>query len=448
MALATSFVLDTNVLIDCPKAVDEYGRKGNVAIPFTVLSELDSLKANPIIGAAVRAARRKLKSIFGASPKGDLKLVVGLQSGYIARIVAVDERFAQTIMYQLDAGREHRSDARIIATALQIAKSTDEPTVLVSGDLWVRFTARTLGLQTEELEPPPEQPRGMAQIERSAGLVSRLREGGHVFVPRKFSLNPNQPVRVSARGGGTSSFGIVDADGKRILPLRREAYDGFSGISPKDEHQSCALHALLSPEIPLVTIEGKAGSGKTLLALLAAKWFAENGNYDVLITRPLVPAGRESGCLPGGPKKKVQPWQQGIRDNLRVLEELSPGRLADWHGSGKSRAVQKDGLPDWLEFVSIEYERGASHRRTFYIVDEAQNLTRDEAKTLLTRMGEGSKIILIGDPSQCDLEHHHRHEPTGLLHVAKRFRAEPVAAHIVLPICYRSELAGRAADLL
>jgi PhoH-like ATPase len=195
-----------------------------------------------------------------------------------------------------------------------------------------------------------------------------------------------------------------------------------------------------------VTIEGKAGSGKTLLALLAAKWFAENGNYDVLITRPLVPAGRESGFLPGGPKKKVQPWQQGIRDNLRVLEELSPGRLADWHGSGKSRAVQKDGLPDWLEFVSIEYERGASHRRTFYIVDEAQNLTRDEAKTLLTRMGEGSKIILIGDPSQCDLEHHHG--ATGLLHVAKRFMPEPVAAHIVLPICYRSELAGRAADLL
>jgi PhoH-like ATPase len=128
------------------------------------------------------------------------------------------------------------------------------------------------------------------------------------------------------------------------------------------------------------------------------------------------------------------------------LEELSPGRLADWHGSANPRAGKKDGLPDWLEFVSIEYERGASHRRTFYIVDEAQNLTRDEAKTLLTRMGEGSKIILIGDPSQCDLEHHHG--ATGLLHVAKRFMPEPVAAHIVLPNGYRSELANRAADLL
>jgi PhoH-like ATPase len=442
MALATSFVLDTNVLIDRRDAIELFGLRGNVVIPFEVLSELDHLKSNPTVGAAARAARRELKSIFGATPNGDLKLEVGLKSGFIARVVSVDEQFARRFTFQLDPNREQRCDARIIATAL----ASDGPTVLVSGDLWVRFTARTFELQTEELEPPPEQPRGIAQIEHSTKSVKTLSEGGSIIVPQKALVYPNQLVRVSTRCGGTSSFGIVDANGKRILPLRREAYNGFSGISPKDEHQSCALHALLSPEIPLVTIEGKAGSGKTLLALLAAKWFAENGNYDVLITRPLVPAGRESGFLPGGPKKKVQPWQQGIRDNLRVLEELSPGRLADWHGSGKSRAVQKDGLPDWLEFVSIEYERGASHRRTFYIVDEAQNLTRDEAKTLLTRMGEGSKIILIGDPSQCDLEHHHG--ATGLLHVAKRFMPEPVAAHIVLPICYRSELAGRAADLL
>jgi PhoH-like ATPase len=286
----------------------------------------------------------------------------------------------------------------------------------------------------------------MAQIERSAGLVSRLREGGHVFVPRKFSLNPNQPVRVSARGGGTSSFGIVDANGKRIVPLRQEAYDGLMGIIPKDEHQRAALHALLSPEIPLVTIEGKAGSGKTLLALLAARWFAENKDYDVLITRPLVPAGRESGFLPGKLDKKAAPWQQGIRDNLRVLEEASPDSLVTWKGSANPRAGKKDGLPDWIEFVSLEYERGASHQRTILIVDEAQNLYPKEAKTLLTRMGEGSKIILIGDPSQCDLEHHHG--ATGLLHVAKRFMPEPVAAHIVLPNGYRSELANRAADLL
>ena len=449
MESSTTFVLDTNVLVDCPRAIDLFGARGNVTIPFMVITELDSLKGNPLVGHAARAARRELIKIFGA-PNGELRLKAELESGFSARVVEVDEQFACSIIYKLDIGREHRNDARILATAID--KSSDGPTVVVSGDLWVRFHASKFGLQTEEIEPPREdKPSGLVVVEHASKSVERLGTGQSIIVPQKVApLYPNQPVKVSNRCGGASAIGIVHADGKRINPLLRQVYDGAFGITPKDDHQRFALHALLSPEIPLVTIEGKAGSGKTLLALIAAKWFWQEEGYDVLITRPLVPAGKESGFLPGKLEKKIGPWMQGVRDNLRVIDGTSSlVRVAGWNGSPsapRARAAQKESLPEWLDFVSIEYERGASHRRVFLIVDEGQNLTPHEAKTLVTRMGSGSKIILIGDPSQSDLENHHG--ATGLMHVATRFLKEPLAAHVELPNSYRSDLAARAADLL
>jgi PhoH-like ATPase len=445
MESSTTFVLDTNVLIDCPRAIDLFGARGNVTIPFMVITELDSLKGNPLVGHPARAARRELIKIFGA-PNGELRLEAELKSGFSARVVEVDERFACSIIYKLDIGREHRNDARILATA--IAQSSHGPTVIVSGDLWVRFHASKFGLLTEEIEPTREEmPLGLVVVEHAASSVTRLGAGESIIVPQKVApLHPNQPVRVSNRCGGASAIGIVDADGKRIKPLREEAYSGILGIAPKDIDQSIAIHALLAPadEIPLVTIEGKAGSGKTLLALAAAYLAVQEGHYDrIIIGRSLEPVGKDVGYLKGTLEEKLDPWLKMFADNRNVIARAMQASLPPRRLEKGSRTVYSDvSIPDW-EYFSITHLRGRTYSRAFIIIDEAQNLDERTARDVLTRAGEGTRIVLLGSPSQTD-----RHDQEcGFRYFSSRGATSRLAAHVVLGQCHRSPLALWASEV-
>lgn len=447
MESSTTFVLDTNVLIDRPDAIGQFGLRGNVVIPFMVITELDSLKGNPLVGHAARAARREMIKIFGA-PNGELRLEAELKSGFSARVVEVDEQFACSIIFKLDIGREHRNDARILATAIAIDKSSDGPTVVVSGDLWVRFHARKFGLQTDEIEPTREErPLGFVIVEHTTRSVERLNNGESIVVPQKVAtLCPNQPVRVSNRCGGASAIGIVDADGTRIKPLREEAYSGILGIAPKDIDQSVALHALLTPadEIPLVTIEGKAGSGKTLLALAAAYLAVQEGHYDrIIIGRSLEPVGKDVGYLKGTLEEKLDPWLKMFADNRDVIARAMQVSQTLTRRERGSRIVYSDvSLPNW-EYFSITHLRGRTYSRAFIIIDEAQNLDERTARDILTRVGEDTKMVLLGSPSQADKHH----QECGFRYFSSRGATSRLASHVVLHQCHRSPLALWASEV-
>jgi len=438
--ITTTFVLDTNVLMTSQGAIAALALRGNVAIPARVLSELDDNKDK--FGA--RAALRELEAIF----EGRWTSRVQQGNG----TVFIESRCFDLAWtgQQLSSSSRQAADTQILGTALEIRYThRDQQTVVVSNDRWVRWGASKLGLQSQSWHPPKVE-LGHRVIVHGEYAVNKLREGERVRVPSKIgTLYPNQPVLVQTPCESSRILGFADASGENILPLMRSAYEGVFGIVPMDDTQRFALHALLSPEIPVVTIAGKAGSGKTLLALAAAKLFWQEKGYKVLVTRPEVSAGERSGFLPGKLTAKMAPWLQGVRDNLQVIDEASPDRVASWNGSPHSqraRTGQKDALPEWLDSLSLGYERGASHRRTILIVDEAQNLKRAEAKTLVSRIGEDAKIILLGDPDQSDLEGYDG--LTGLLYVATRFIQESVAAHVLLTKTHRSRAAERAADLL
>lgn len=217
----------------------------------------------------------------------------------------------------------------------------------------------------------------------------------------------------------------------KILPLK-----------PKNEEQALALEALFNPDIHLVVLIGKAGSGKTILATSAGLQQAEWGTYDkLLVSRPVIPMGRDIGFLPGTLEEKLAPWTQPIYDSVEALLRMDPRSLRT--GINANRLVE-EGL---LEVEALTFIRGRSIPDQFMLIDEAQNLSLHEIKTVLTRAGEGTKIVLTGDPDQIDTPGLTK-QNNGLTYVAERFEGQPLAASFTLSECVRSPLAALAAELL
>ena len=259
----------------------------------------------------------------------------------------------------------------------------------------------------------------------------------HVKDVTNASLNPHQFVIMKGNEGG-SAIGMLDQKGEHV---KRLIYDQehIWGIRPKNVQQTMALELLLRRDIPLVTLIGKAGTGKTLLALAAGLMQTEDlGMFKKLIVaRSIVPVGKDLGYLPGEKEEKLRPWMQPIYDNLEFLfNTKKPGELdAILAGIGS------------IQVEALTYIRGRSIPDQFIIIDEAQNLTKHEVKTLLTRVGEGSKIVLMGDPEQID----HPYLDSlnnGLTYVIERFKGQQISGHVKLVKGERSGLAQLAADLL
>lgn len=265
---------------------------------------------------------------------------------------------------------------------------------------------------------------------------------GRVLPPEGSALNPNAGVllRDSASKSHTA---LGRYDGKHIVALRTPR-EGVLGLKPRNKEQSFALDLLLDDSIRLVTLIGKAGTGKTLLALAAGlKRTTEDRAYTrLLVSRPIMPLGRDLGFLPGSVDEKLNPWMQPIFDNLEFL--LAKG---DPRGGRESRAFLELLDNGTIEVEPLTYIRGRSLPNQYLIVDEAQNLTPHEVKTIVTRAGEGTKIVLTGDPYQID-NPYVDHASNGLSIVGDRFKRERIAGHVVLTKGERSELAELAANLL
>ncbi|MED2440230.1 PhoH family protein, partial [Bacillus thuringiensis] len=391
------YVLDTNVLLQDPLSIFSF-ETNEVVIPAVVLEEVDSKKR--YMDEVGRNARYVSKLIDKFREIGKLHESIPLENGGTFRIELNHRSFVQL----QDIFVEKTNDNRILAVAKNLSleeqeKEDGKSVILVSKDVLVRVKADAIGLKAEDylsdrvieveniysgfLEGYISKEQLDYFYEKGELPLSEI--ANHPFYPNQFV------VMKDALGGSSSALGIVDHLGKKVKKLIFHNEQVW-GIRPRNVQQIMGLELLLREDIPLVTLTGKAGTGKTLLALASGLMQTEDlGLYKkLLVARPIVPVGKDIGYLPGEKEEKLRPWMQPIFDNLEYLfNTKKPGELdAILAGMGS------------IEVEALTYIRGRSIPDQFIIIDEAQNLTKHEVKTILTRVGEKSKIVLMGDPQQ------------------------------------------------
>ncbi|HZG88287.1 PhoH family protein [Paenibacillus sp.] len=439
------YVLDTNVLLHDPNALYAF-EDNDVIIPAIVLEEIDSKKRNADeIGRNARYVSRLLDSL---RDKGRLHDSIPLEGGGTLKVELNHRSFAR--MQELFG--ESTVDNRILAVALNYLyeeqeKPNPKPVVIVSKDVLVRIKADVLGLTAEDYLNDRtvglnDLYTGYLTIKVHPSVIDEFYS--YRFLPVSAvstyaSLLPHSFVILKDELGSSKSALLkVNADGKKLEPLFL-SNDPVWGITARNAQQRMAMELLLNDDVPLVTLTGKAGTGKTLLALAAGLMKVEDERKykKLLIARPVVPMGKDIGYLPGEKEEKLRPWMQPVYDNLEYLFDTK-----------KSGDIDKilAGLTS-IQVEALTYIRGRSIPGQFIIIDEAQNLSRHEVKTIVSRVGEGSKIVLMGDPEQIDHPYLDA-SSNGLTHVVERFKAEPLSGHITLEKGERSHLAQLAADLL
>jgi PhoH-like ATPase len=432
-----NFVLDTNVLLHDPRSIYSFG-DNSVIIPIYVIEELDQFKKD--MSELGRNARQIARYLDSHRAEGTLAEGVPLPNGGILRVSFVERDLPKSMA---DGGL---MDNRILAVAIETRqRDPQSQTVFITKDTNLRIRADALGLLAADYEPErveiSELYSGFSEHTVSADVINQLyKPGGEASVDAKLSPNEFVLLKDGANGSHTA---MGRFDGKRIVPLNRQVKDGSWGIRPRNMEQGFLLDLLLNDEIKLVTIVGKAGTGKTLLAIAAGlQKVTEDAAYQkLLVSRPIFPLGKDIGYLPGDVEQKLNPWMQPIFDNVEYLLNLS--RSDKKAGRGYHELMDL-GI---IEIEPLTYIRGRSIPNQFIIVDESQNLTPHEVKTIITRVGDGTKIILTGDPFQIDNPYVDSTN-NGLVHVVNRFRGEKIAGHITMNKGERSQLAEIATNLL
>lgn len=436
-----NYVLDANVLLHDPQAIFKF-EDNDLIIPIFAIEEIDQFKREGSErGRNARTIARLLDGLRSAA--GALSVGVPLERGGTLRIAIPEHRPSLLV------GFEPRSqDGAILQTAIDVRdKDKAKPTIFVTMDTNLRIRADALGVMSETYEnqraPDPENEHPVVELDVPGAIVDSFFQQGFVTVP-DVSLTPNVGVLLRDVETKThTALGRFDAEKGYVAQLR-VSRDGVMGVRPRNKEQAYALDLLLDDSIRLVTLIGKAGTGKTLLALAAGlRRTVEEGAYSrMLVSRPIMPLGRDLGFLPGDVDEKLNPWMQPIYDNLEFLfSQGTGGRGRDGRGFVQ---LLESGI---VQVEPLTYIRGRSLPNQYLIVDEAQNLTPHEVKTIITRAGEGTKIILTGDPHQID-NPYVDHASNGLSVVADRFKRERISGHVVLAKGERSELAELAANLL
>jgi PhoH-like ATPase len=453
-----NYVLDTNILLHDPYAIFRFD-DNNVIIPIYVIEEVDQFKREG--SERGRNARHVVRLLDDLREQGgSLSKGVSIKSGGILTVAVPSKR--PELPSAIDKAA---MDNAILQTAFEVREADGgRPTVFVTMDTNLRIRADALGMVAETYENQRVEPQrvetGVTDVEVSADEIDSFFQEGKLAAPAHLvppergegregrnkdqnavHLSANLCVLLRDRANSShTALGRYDAAKKEIVALRTPR-EGVIGVRPRNKEQSHALDLLLDENIRLVTLVGKAGTGKTLLALAAGlKRTVEDGMYTrMLVSRPVMPLGRDIGFLPGDVDEKLNPWMQPIFDNLEFLfssgTRKGPRAYAELLDSGQ------------LQVEPLTYIRGRSLPQQYIIVDEAQNLTPHEVKTIITRSGDGTKIVLTGDPGQIDNPYVDS-ASNGLSVAADRFRGEKVAAHIVLTRGERSELAELAANLL
>lgn len=423
-----TFIVDTSVLLYDKCSIHSF--PGNdVVIPLIVLDELDRFKDKPgLLGEYARYVNRYLD---------DLRNVGSLHDG-------VTINHDQTIRVDIDIHEIPASldgntgDNRIIAAALALKAASDQPVVMVTKDINFRVKCDSLGIYSEDyykdriVHDKSEIYSGQAEVEAiSPAVINHFYDDGSISTEHlDFDLNSNQYVTV--KYGNQSLIG-VHRNGN-VVPLINNLTKTI-GITPRNKEQKFAIDALTRDDVKLVSMTGLAGSGKTFLTLMAGMSGIQDKRYDrIVITRSLQTVGKEIGFLPGDIDDKMSPWLSPILDNFRVA----------FKDSTYFEMMRQKGQ---IEVSPLAFIRGRTFNNTFLIVDEAQNSTIHELKTIITRIGEGSKIVLLGDTDQIDTPYLDSLS-NGLTVIVEKFKKYDIASHITLMKGERSELATLASQVL
>jgi PhoH-like ATPase len=417
------FVIDTNVFIHNPEAVLSF-RDSEIAVPLVVLEELDKLKTYQ--DHRGRNAREAIRFFNNLIKGGDVRSGVKLENGSILRVIfgGIGEPPADL---PLD-----RNDNVIILQAAALLQS-GRPVFFVSKDINARVKAAVLGLKAVDYEK---------QKVNAAELYSGIRDSASLPLPVEVTdkLYANQYVYSPSADPEQDFLGRWDKKSGTLQTVGQERKQCF-GIKARNERQWAALDLLLNPEIPCVTLIGRAGTGKTLLAIAAGLHLVvEEKKYDrILVSRPIVPLGKDIGYLPGEKAAKLATWMEPIFDNLEFLLSLNK--------RPNLKNIDQIFKEKVMEVEAVTYIRGRSLPSQFIVIDEAQNLTPHEIKTIVSRAGANSKVVLTGDPEQIDNMYLDANS-NGLSYLVEAFKGEVLFGHITLQKTERSELAELAARLL
>ncbi|MEL6501399.1 MAG: PhoH family protein [Cyanobacteria bacterium J06607_15] len=437
------FVIDTNVILHDPSAILRF-EDNEIIIPIAVIEELDRFKKQPQMTG--RNAREVARTLDQLRQQGDLTTGVELSNGGSLRVALSDRDTLKTLPLELSGDV---ADNAILAVGMQSKQSCDCPVIVVSKDTNLRIKADALGLNAEDYETDKvdvdELYTGTTEVLVSSEQIAEFFQAGSVTLEREFL--PNQDITlVDSLNPSHTALGMAAGKSSKIIPLIALPKLGVSRIQPRNREQRFALNLLLQDSIKLVTLVGKAGTGKTLLAIAAGlQKVADEKLYNrLLISRPVVPMGNDIGFLPGDINEKLTPWMQPLYDNFDLIFGTQESADNPGHWRRGHEELIEMGM---LQIEPLTYIRGRTIPQQFLIIDEAQNLTPHEVKTIITRAGEGTKVVLTGDPDQIDNPYIDA-ASNGLTYVVERFKHEPLAGHITLTRGERSGLAERATALL
>lgn len=432
-----TFVLDTNVILHDPMSMFSF-EGSRVVIPLTVIEELDTFKRNnDERGRSARFVSRKLDDLRKG---GKLSNWVQLEHGGKLKVeIMVSDGLPK-------AFSAHTKDNEILSCA-QYLKKQGENVVFISKDINLRIKAEALGLETQDYEKEKvdlaELYKGWREVAVPGDAIDRFYKDKRLDPPAP-DLIPNEFVILKASDGSSkSALTRYDAKSHALVPLVR-ADSAPWGIKPLNTEQRFALELLLNPDIQLVSLVGLAGSGKTMLALAAGlQQTLEQKLYRrILVGRPVIAVGHDIGFLPGTKEEKLTNWMGAIYDNLSYLLEKPKGALET--ADMDIQMLVEEGV---LEIEAVTFLRGRTLPGLLMLIDDSQNLTPHEIKTIISRAGQGAKIVLTGDPHQVD-NYYLDAASNGLTNLVERFKGQQLFGHVTFTKSERSALAALASDLL
>jgi PhoH-like ATPase len=434
------FVLDTSVILYDFNAINNF-QEHDVAIPITVLEELDQFKkGNSVLNLQAREFIRWLDRLAGSNTLSEWIPLDGAARGKFR--VLTDERAP---VDSADIFGSKKADHRILNAAIGLTRAEpDRRVVLVTKDINLRLKARALNLPAEDYETVKIKDldhlyKGKTDLDvADPEIIDRLHRDEHIPVSDLVGEVPTANHYFILRSEGRSALAYYNP---RLDRIERVVKSMAYGVSPRNAEQTFALHAVMNPGVPLVTLSGSAGTGKTLLALAGALELRRTV-HQIFLARPIVPlSNRDIGFLPGDVLSKINPFMQPLWDNLGVIKNQWAERDREY------KKVDELVETDKLHIVPLAYIRGRSLANVIFIVDEAQNLTPHEVKTIITRAGENTKIVMTGDIFQIDTPYLDAHS-NGLSYLIDRLRGNPLYAHVNLEKGERSALANLASMLL
>ena len=457
------FVLDTNVLMHDPMSLFRFAEH-DVFLPMITLEELDDHKKG--MSEVARNARQVSRDLDALATDGSLDPKEGIPLAKTGHREALGRLFFQTTLLDIRLPQglpQGKADNQILGVVQALRETQpDRDVVLVSKDINMRVKARALGLPAEDyfndktLEDGDLLYTGVLHLpgdfwEKHGKTMESWQQGGHTLYrisgPLVPSLLINQFVYFEAPGATPLHARVIEITGKTaVLKTLRDyshAKNAVWGVNARNREQNFALNLLMDPDCDFITLTGTAGTGKTLMTLAAAlsQVLDERRYTEIIVTRVTVPVGEDIGFLPGTEEEKMSPWMGALDDNLEVLAR-SDGSAGEW-----GRAATNDLVRSKIRIKSLNFMRGRTFLNKFVLIDEAQNLTPKQMKTLITRAGPGTKIVCLGNLAQIDTPYL-TEGSSGLTYAVDRFKGWPHSGHVMLARGERSRLADFASEVL